>query len=556
MVVVSEVPSVVTFLSETGEHYRYRTELLRQRFLEKERQECTFRPKLSRYAARKKAVAESGVCQPVEKRLLELHARQKELAELRRVEHSERERARLEMEIRPPRLTSRARSLTRRDQVEISRAWLKKREDNVARMREAILQEDLDAMRPATSFPSRAHVRNGGARRDGPRIEDHLIAEREARRQRMYERYERAMTMSSGSDCSLCSENPRRLFRPHITRYARSMSLTGDVVDRLLSRDKGSRRKSRDVDLTGVPRVSSSSTRHFRYLYKNPNMSVHDRLYHNDYIKRCEPGAMRNSCDVRSEHVGVPQINETSRAIVERRRAEELLLYGGCRSGSPTSRLHAGRGVTVSATRHKLHCENTFKEQQEEESAHCTFRPSVDEWSEQIWQRQVQRLRLDGNSQSGQMLLELLWRRSETRAKEDLQRQRELNEQKEFEECTFHPKVGRAPRSRVVCGLSVHERNEAWAQRRVQRLDRTRQEIERRELAECSFHPSITVLPSSGPTAFSGRENSGLHTRKSFDLQSGGEWSDEWWNRGPRSSHGDNSDSPLCSEPLQQSGLS
>ncbi|CBH18242.1 hypothetical protein, conserved [Trypanosoma brucei gambiense DAL972] len=529
MSVASEANDVVSFLSKVGERYKQHRELLRRKFLEDERRDCPFKPTLSKYTSHRKPSKGSECVEAVEKRLYQLHVRQQELAEERQAAHNKRESAELKAAMRPPRLTAQARSLSPRDPAEVSRQWLQKREEKLIRLREAIIKGDLDAMQSKPTISSYAEANITAERRNGKSIEDYLLAEHEARRERMHHHYEGGTTASGRSSSPLRRVDSQPVFRPRISNYARRLSLPGRVVDRLLSKKSRKGDALRDENCTFAPRVSSTSTRLLRYFYKNPNVSVYDRLCDESYMRPNGCYAKKGSSHVEPGSFGVPHINETSRAIVERKRTGDDAPLRTYQLRSPTERLHACRDPTASSGRHRRHCQHMISEQLEKEISQCTFRPRVDEESNQMWRRRLQQLKGGGHPRNVSGLRELLWRRSETRMKEELRRQRELQEQKEVEECTFHPKVGRAPRRRVECALSVPERNEAWQQRRQKKLNCTREEVERSETSECSFHPSVSSLHSAASVPASNIAGYDSHLRRHAESRRIIREMQEWW---------------------------
>ncbi|KEG12927.1 hypothetical protein DQ04_01321000 [Trypanosoma grayi] len=359
------------------------------------------------------------------------------------------------------------------------------------------------------------------------------MAKEEARRERMYLLAEQSAGLNSsfsGSSVSCRSsqlpdrhqqQQQQQMFKPHITEYAKRLRRPGNVVDRLLVEGSCRRRAEQGESCSFAPRVAPASTEISKNFYTDPNVLVHERLYRNKVSKSSEMRRKQLISEAEGELTGIPRISETSRIIMERKRAEETELQQ-----SPAGRLHYIGGVATQNGKEKPQSRGA-KENNEEEG--CTFQPRINTVSERMWRRQLQLLQEDGYARTAAEARELLWRRSQKRMETEIQRRRELEATKEMTECTFRPRVGRSPERHIERGLSVSERNERWRQQRERRLRQVKQELERTQLSECSFHPTVDPLfplPVQDAAPVSGYEAHVLRQEKSRRRKHEAE---EWW---------------------------
>ncbi|RNF03754.1 hypothetical protein TraAM80_05577 [Trypanosoma rangeli] len=531
-VAVSADGDVVSFLRHAGECYAEHKELLRRKHLEDERRECPFRPTVSEYAEKMSRHSITRRSEAVEKRLHELHAKRLEVAQAQRAESREREWAEMAVEVRAPQVTARARSLVSRDPAEVSRKWLEKREEKFARLREEALRRDLEALREVPRISQYAQERFIAERHQGQAIEDYLMAKEEARRERMYWLAEEGVgTNSSFSNSSFFrlgklperQDEPQPAFTPRITEYTKQLHRSGNVEDRLLAGRGEDRKVPHDTSCTFAPRIAPASLEMSKNYYSDPNALVYDRLYRNDAMRLRELRRKRANVASQKESTGIPRISETSRLIVERKRAEAMEKE---LQHSPTTRLHPS---LCEAYKYAQKKQPLLQARQKEEKERCTFRPRVNPTSEKMWRHQLQMLQEDGYARTAEGARELLWRRSQQRMEEEARRRRAMEEAQEMEECTFHPKVGRSPERRVGRELSLSQRNEMWQRQRDRRLREARMELERTQLSECSFHPtvdSVFPLPAHDATVVSGYE---AHVLRQEESRRRKQETQEWW---------------------------
>ncbi|RNF05197.1 uncharacterized protein Tco025E_07817 [Trypanosoma conorhini] len=528
-VTVSADSDVVSFLQQAGARYAEHKELLRRKHLEDERRQCPFKPTVSEYAEGMNRHSTTRRSEAVEKRLHELHAKRLEAAQARQAESQERQRAEMAAEMRAPQVTARARSLVSRDPTDVSRKWLEQREEKLARLREAALRRELEALRDVPRISQYAQEKSISERHQGQTIEDYFMAKEAARRERMYWLAEESVGMKSSlSDGSSSRpgelpERPQSSFTPRITAYAKQLHRPGNIEDRLLAEGGKERGAPRDTSCTFAPCVAPASLELSRNYYSDPSAPVYDRLYRNDALRMRELRRQRAGVAPQKEPTGIPCISETSRLIVERKRAEatekEL-------QHSPTTRLHPSSREAAKCAREK---QSLQKAREREEREQCTFRPRVNRTSEKMWRHQLQMLQEDGYAPTAEGARELLWRRSQQRMDEEVRRRRAMEEAQEMAECTFHPKVGRSPERRVGRELSVSQRSEMWQWQRERRLRESRAELERTQLSECSFRPAVDPvfpLPAQDATAVSGYE---AHILRQEESRRRKQEAQEWW---------------------------
>ncbi|ESL11836.1 hypothetical protein TRSC58_00405 [Trypanosoma rangeli SC58] len=531
-VAVSADGDVVSFLRHAGECYAEHKELLRRKHLEDERRQCPFRPTVSEYAekmSRHSITRRSGA---VEKRLHELHAKRLEAAQAHRVESQEREWAEMAVKVRAPQVTARARSLASRDPADVSRKWLEKREEKFARLREEALRRDLEALREVPRISQYAQERFIAERHQGQTIEDYLMAKEEARQERMYWLAEEGVGTNSSFSNSSSSrigkqperqDRPQPAFTPRITEYTKQLHRSGNVEDRLLAGSRKDRKALHDTSCTFAPRIAPASLEMSRNYYSDPNALVYDRLYRNDAMRLRELRRKRANVASQKEPTGIPRISETSRLIVERKRAEAMEKE---LQQSSTTRLHPS---LCEASKYARKKQLLLQAREKEEKERCTFRPRVNPTSEKMWRHQLQMLQEDGCARTAEGARELLWRRSQKRMEEEVRRRRAMEEAQEMAECTFRPKVGRSPERRMGRELSVSQRNEMWQWQRDRRLREAKMELERTQLSECSFHPAVDPvfpLPVHDATNVSGHE---AHVLRQEESRRRKQEAQEWW---------------------------
>lgn len=526
---------VVSFLHHVGERYKEHKDLLRRRQLEEERRKCPFKPTVTEYAENMGRLSTARRSAAVEKRLHALHAKRLRAKEAQRAESRERREAQRAAEMRGPRLTALAQSLDQRDPVSVSREWLERREAKLTRLREEALRRDLAALRETPCISQYAREKVIAERHRGQRIEDYFMAKEEARRRRMYWMAEQSVGVNSSfgsSSFSSCGGNnleqrqpseERALFNPRITEYAKRLHRSGNVVDRLLAKEAKGPQTPHDESCTFAPRVDPTSSGIFRNFYRDPSATVYERLYRNDAWKMRESRQKKNDMGLEKELTGIPRINETSRLIIERKRAEET---EGPLEQSPTNRLYASTGAMNRSAKKKF-CSSGGNRSEDEEV--CTFRPHINAASEKMWKRQLKLLQEDGYARTAEEARELLRLRSQRRMEEEVQRRREMEAEKEMAECTFHPRVGRLPERRVNSSISVLERNEQWQLQRERRLRDVRRELERTQLSECSFHPMVDPtfpLPARDASSVAGYE---AHVLRQEESRRRKQEARDWW---------------------------
>ncbi|ORC86041.1 uncharacterized protein TM35_000312270 [Trypanosoma theileri] len=545
---------VVSFLHHAGERYKEHRELLRRQQLENEKKTCTFRPRVSDYAENMNQHSTTRRSEAIEKRLYELHAKQQQSIEERRAQSRERLEAELAAELRPPCVTARGRSVRGRDPVDVTRRWLEQREAKFARLREEALRRDLDNMRPTPRISQYAQGPTVAERRQGQRIEDYLLEKEEEKRERMYWLVEQGAGLNSScsessfsSGCCDTSEvmQHRRPFTPHITEYAKQLHRPGNVVERLFADNSTSVQVSQDDKCTFVPRVAPGSKKMFQNYYKDPNAPVHERLFRNEIPNSIKEKKRKMIEDAEKEFTGIPRISETSRLIIERKRAEEE--REAALQQNSTNRMYSNTKNVLGGADKKAHSHGIKKEGEKDEEVY-TFQPCINHTSKKMWERQLQLLQEDGYARTPAEARELLWRRSQKRMEEEKRRRREMAAAKEMAECTFNPKVGRSPERQVERELSVLERNARWMQQRDRRLNRARQELERSQLSECSFHPVVDPvypLPAQSADVISGYE---AHIIRQEESRRRKQEAQEWWR--PKISHS-NQNTPYKTEGLR-----
>ncbi|EKG02500.1 hypothetical protein TCSYLVIO_006471 [Trypanosoma cruzi] len=524
---------VVSFLQHAGERYKEHKELLRRKHLEDERKKCPFKPTVSGYAEQVSRQSNIRRSDAITKRLHELHAKRLQTVEAQRVKSRKRQEEEMTAEMRAPQVTERARSLVSRDPVDVSRKWLEKREEKFARLREEALRRELATLREVPRISQYAQEKSIVERHLGQRIEDYFMAKEEARRERMYWLAEKSVGMNSSfssssffshvGDLPMQNELPQPPFTPRITEYAKQLRRSGNVVDRLLADGRKGRRTPQDTSCTFAPRVAPASLEMSRSYYSDPNILVYERLYRNDASKLREMRRKRMEMDLQNDRTGIPRISETSRLIVERKRSEAM---EQARQKSPTQRLHSSSRDAHADARER---QRLMEARERKEKENCTFKPRLNAASKKMWRHQLQLLQGDSDARTAAAARELLWKRSQKRMDEEIRRRRAMVEAREMAECTFHPKVGRAPERRVDRELSVSDRNEMWQLQRAQRLRQTRMELERTQLSECSFHPTVDPvfpLPAHDASAVSGYE---AHILRQEESRRRKQEAQDWW---------------------------
>ncbi|KAH9586204.1 hypothetical protein LSM04_000473 [Trypanosoma melophagium] len=550
---VASDSDVVSFLHHAGERYKEHRELLRRQQLENEKKACTFKPRVSAYAENMNRRSTTRRSEAIEKRLHELHAKQQQSIEERRARSRERLEAQLAEELRPPSVTARGRALRGRDPADVTRRWLQQREAKFERLREEALRRDLDNMRPTPHISQYAQGRAVAERRQGQRIEDYLLEKEEEKRERMYWLVEQSAGLNSSySESSFSSGyfetsevmQHRTPFTPHITEYAKRLQRPGNVVERLFTENSGGAQVSQDDVCTFAPRVAPASRKMFKNYYKDPNAPVHERLFRNEGPDSIKEKKRKNLEDAGKELTGIPRISETSRLIIERKRAEEK--REAVLQQSSTNSLYSNTKDILGGNSKKGHSHEIKKDGKKYEDEY-TFQPCINNTSKKMWERQLQLLQEDGYARTPAEARELLWRRSQKRMEEEKRRRREMAAAREMAECTFNPRIGRSPERRVDRELSVLERNARWMQQRERRLYHARQELERSQLSECSFHPAVDPvypLPAHSADDISGYK---AHIIRQEESRRRKQEAEEWWR--PKVHH-TSRDSPYKTESL------
>jgi hypothetical protein len=565
----SGVDEVVEYLQLAGRRYLEHVELLRQEQQVREAQRAPFRPAISAYAEQvsKTSVVRQG--SSIGDRLHELH--QRKLALLAE-EAAEEEKRRLAQEKSvctfAPTITTKAERSTRVEgDVSVSlHRWDEQRRARQVRRQVEATKDELSAVTgvPRISAYAEEKARAERQRRAIP-IEESLLADAEARRQRQQAAFEQrhstntattsraqgarvAASWPISSPARSSGDSPTPRFVPAISSYASRIRFEQGVVDRLYSHHRTQQQQQQQQGGSGVydeemqlhctfhPQLSELSTvlsQRYHEAGGETDVDPHSRLYRNTH----HPSKYRKSM-VPDTGSGRPEISEASRRIVEERR-RELALAGDPAAlvDCPGTRLYQGHrpntATTTSTTNVLL--KPTFKkkvmtERDIEMQTALTFAPVVSSTSNTLWRQRVTALKATGVARNEEEARQLLWRKAEKKREESITRQQAQRRREEAEACSFRPTTGRPPHRRSgYTALPIEARTNLWARQREARLSELRHESEGSTLEECSFHPHVDpVFPLPRPDA---RLATGVEAfvERQAEARRRREEAKEWW---------------------------
>ncbi|KPI83811.1 hypothetical protein ABL78_7145 [Leptomonas seymouri] len=552
----SDADEVVEYLQLTGKRYREHVELLRQEHEAREAQRAPFKPTISAYAERASKAWVMRQESSIGQRLHELH--QKKLALL--AEEAAESAKRRETEEQnactfAPAVTAKAERSARRGgdvSVLLSRWEEQRRARQVRRQMEATRNELSAATGvPCISAYAKEKAQAEHHRRAVP-MEESLLAEAEARRQRQHAAFEQRYAATSapsmpnrgsGTDSRLSS----RRFVPAISSYAANVQFQQGVVDRLYThhrtqqqqqhqgRDSGGRcvyDEEMALHCTFRPQLSPQSVELSKLYYAEEGevgAKPHDRLYRNTH----HTSTYRKSVLPDESAFGKPEINDASRRIIEERR-RQLALEGnpGALGHSPCSRLYPGRAKSAPSTSPPR---ATFKKKvmtakDMELQTALTFAPCVSAASDALWRQRVTALKSTGVARNVDEARQLLWRKAEKKKADDIAKMLVQRRREEAAACTFRPKAGRPPHRRSgYISMPIEVRTTLWAKQREARLSELREELEASAVEECSFRPHVDPvfpLPRLDAKLATGVE---MFVERQAEARRLREEAKEWW---------------------------
>ena len=470
---------VVTFLHRAGERYKEHLRMLQRQRRQEEMKHVTGKPFVSPFAEElhKHSAKKS---EAVEERLHRLHAKRLEKEEFLRKKKQDELRQSEDLEISNKGkldLTTMASELrSSRDPIRVTEKFIEDHKSNLQRLAKEAVERELREVQTGPKITALAATSAVENRRHGQSVENYLIAYERERQQKLYEKAQQ-------------KEQDAGTFKPEITRKAQSLQ-QADVVDRLYQPNNAAHHvydEAYERDCTFAPRTNHSNdsvAAHYVSHHEDPysGMPVHQRLYDN-------PPRSSKVIEVERNFTGTPRISETSRMIVERkRRTEDMLKH----SEQP---LAAKKKSPSPDTSSRLEADATF-----------TFRPQLNQRSKDIWQQKVQSFRTEASKSSAPAakdrgnkatsVREFLWKQSEQKKQQEIERIKDERTKKELQECSFKPitparKINFTRERRAYESVDMPERGIMWSQARNTKLRQLRNELDQTEVADCTFHPIV-----------------------------------------------------------------
>eukprot|EP00762_Andalucia_godoyi_P006094 ANDGO_00364.mRNA.1 hypothetical protein len=405
---------------------------------------------------------------PVYVRLIERYASSQEKLEKERtdkeVKAKEAEQGELTLK---PKISKHGERVAGRN-VDAIYVWDADRQRRIEQLRQEKQASEAAEARFEPDINRRSAKLASKSRREGERVEDHLLE---------YDMKRRLHLLDLQTEVDAV-ENPGH---PQITERAAALKRNGNPFDRLYEMASDIEEKRRRCKAELDPSLNSSPTR---------SQSAHP------------------------EDVILKRSEESKRKIQAKWEVEMAKLYAPAKM-NPTSEYMANRMPSSSWDR--LLSPKVVPAPRDpdfllKELAECTFHPKIDGNSKKLSSKVATSYQDRG---------EYLHAKSRSKI-EKLQRMREENEQRMLSECTFRPqRVSTTSENRLhheeydvdLGDADVVERLSVWAKRKDERIHKEREAKDAREVQECTFQPMTPSLPSS--SAPGANDNSGYSSPSS-----------------------------------------
>jgi hypothetical protein len=401
---------------------------------------------------------------PVYERLIQKYASAQEALEKERKNKEEAQKAEEAQFVGyKPKLTRQSERLDGRGH-EATLAWEQDKKRHLAELAEEAERELAEEARFRPEINPRSAKIAQKTRRDGERIEDHLL-EFEARR--------RLHLLEKASEIDAV-EAPGH---PQITPVAAALRREGNAFDRLYEMA---------TVLEEKKKLAQDIKEKERTLMRPSSTSGTPSSHHHEEDRERERERVRVEDDI------LRRSQESKRKLQARWEAELAALIAPAKM-NPASAEMAARLPTSAWERLQSPRAAPAPREPEHvsrELAECTFKPQINPKSRKLAESGGAE---DGHADRG----EYLFSKSMQRIKK-LEAMREERDRQALAECTFKPKTISAPQHNMGNGYAVEQgqqdvvdRLENWAKRRDDKIAKEREIKDSKETEDCTFTPQV-----------------------------------------------------------------